>query len=64
MELGCIVEGCEILFVLGILGWDDIVEVGVFVKCNVVMVVVEWEYNVVVVVDEEFGELMVVVEGV
>lgn len=47
-----------------ILGWDDIVEVGAFVKCNAAVVVVEWEHNVVAVVDEESGESVVVVEGV
>lgn len=65
VEPGCIVEGCETSLALEILGWDDIVEVGAFVKCNAaVVVVVEWEHNVVAVVDEESGESVVVVEGV
>lgn len=63
VEPGCIVEGCETSLAFEILGWDDIVEVGAFVKCNAAVVVVEWEHNVVAVVDEESGESVVVVEG-
>lgn len=64
MEPSCIVEGCETSLALEILGWDDIVEVGAFVKCNAAVVVVEWEHNVVAVVDKESAESVVVVEGV
>lgn len=63
VEQGCIVEGYETSLALEILGWDDIVEVGAFVKCNAAVVVVEWEHNVVAVVDKEAAESVVVVEG-
>lgn len=64
VEPGCIVEGCETSLALEILGWDDIVEVGAFVKCNAAVVVVEWEHNVVAVVDEESGKSAFAVEVV
>lgn len=64
VESGCIVEGCETSLALEILGWDDIVEVEAFVKCNAAVVVVEWEHNVVAVVDKESAESVVVVERV
>lgn len=64
VDPGCIVEGCETSLALEILGWDDIVEVEAFVKCNAAVVVVEWEHNVVAVVDKESAESVVVVERV
>lgn len=64
VDPGCIVEGCETSLALEILGWDDIVEVEAFVKCNAAVVVVEWEHNSVAVVDKESAESVVVVERV